>query len=40
MNPWNNRFHTNLERTHETYKFAMLVNNKTIASILKEGIGQ
>jgi hypothetical protein len=22
-NPWNNKFHTNLEWTHETYKFVM-----------------
>jgi hypothetical protein len=25
MNPWNNRFHTNLERTHEAYKFVMWI---------------
>jgi hypothetical protein len=23
MNPWNNRFHTDLKQTHETYKFVM-----------------
>jgi hypothetical protein len=23
-NPWNNRFYTNLERTHEAYKFVMI----------------
>jgi len=24
INPWNNKFHTNLERTYEAYKFVML----------------
>ncbi len=26
MNPWNNKFHTYLEWTHETYKFVMRPN--------------